>query len=50
MTRAERRDRKRRQREKSKRMRGERSVFNILRLKRNRFIEICRINDDNTRA
>ena len=38
---SERRDKKRRQREKSKRMRGNRSVFTILRekLKRNRYYE-----------
>ena len=45
MTRYERRDRKRKQREKSKRMRGNRSVFTILHIKRNRWIEIMTMED-----
>ena len=38
-TKSERREERARKREKSRRMRGDRSVFTILRLKRNRFLE-----------
>ena len=48
MTRSDNRDRKRKQREKSKLMRGNRSVFTILRekLKRNRYYEACTLDVD----
>ena len=50
MTRGTRRDRKRRKRKEGKRLRGNRSVFTILRLKRNKFIEIMKEDYDKIEA